>query len=420
MPAKLVPCPECRASGNAKHAPFCSIGQKRSAMSRAAHAARLANQSKAKPVKKVSSRRIKTPAPTPAPVKPLVNRIAMVLDGSSSVRSIAGLLVKAVNSHIASLKNESQTRGMQTYVSLFIFSDFVFPPVFLNQYIHGVGEITMAQYQMGNMTALYDGIGTAIEHFESLPDVNDTNTSFLIVAATDGVENVSRRWSQERLRGKITNLQTTERWTFAFTGPIGCKKEIQSRLGIFAGNVEEWANTQEGTAVMTQAVAAGYSNFMGARSSGLRGTKQFFTTDLSNVSATAIKNLTNLSSSFKVLPVDNATAEGKEWEIRPFVEDRMARNTSFRAQAGSSYAAGNGYYQLTKPEDVQATKDVLIREKTTGAIYGGNEARGLIGMPVGVEVRVKPGNHGNYDIFVKSTSVNRKLVRGTSVLYRVR
>jgi hypothetical protein len=388
-------------------------------MSRAAHASRLAK--KIKPAKTAKKRPAKsTPAPVVAPAKPPVNRIAMVLDGSSSVRGIAHLLVKAVNSHIASLKNESQTRGMQTYVSLFIFSDYVFPPVFLNQYIHGVNEITMAQYQMGNMTALYDGIGTAIEHFEGLSDANDPNTSFLIVTATDGNENQSRRWPQKRLSEKISALQQTERWTFAFTGPIGCKREITNRLGIFAGNVEEWANTQEGTVTMTNAVATGYSNFMGARSSGLRGTKQFFTTDLSQVSTTAIKNLTNLSSNFKVLPVDNATQEGKEWEIRPFVEDRMSRNTSFRAQAGQSYVAGYGYYQLTKPEDVQASKDILIREKTTGAIYGGHEARGLIGMPTNTLVRVKPGNHGNYDLFVKSTSVNRKLVRGTVVLYRVR
>lgn len=418
MPAKLVPCPECRASGNAKHAPSCSIGQKRSTMSRAAHAARLRNKGIA-PAKKTRRKIAKTPAVV-TPPKVLVNRIAMVLDGSGSVRSIADLLVKAANTHISALKNQSQTLQMQTYVSLFTFADTPFPPVFEHQYIHGIGEVTMAQYRMGNQTALLDAIGNAIDRFEVLPDANDPNTSFLIVTATDGQENYSRLWSESRLRDRISGLQRSERWTFAFTGPIGCKREIQSRLGLHAGNVDEWSNTRQGTEVMTQAVNTGYSNFMGARSTGQRGTKQFFTTNLSNVSATAIKNLANLSSNFKVLPVDNATADGKEWEIRPFVEDRMSRITSFRAQAGSAYAAGNGYYQLTKPEDVQATKDILIREKTTGAIYGGNEARGLIGMPVGVEVRVKPGNHGNYDIFVKSTSVNRKLVRGTSVLYRVR
>lgn len=411
MPNKIVPCPECAAFGRDSHSPSCRVGQKRSAMSRAAHAARLRNLAAAKVQKKGRSKAKK--AKVQVAPKPLVNRIAMVLDGSSSVRSIADLLVRAVNTHLGALKNQSQALNMQTYVSLFIFADSVFPPIFKDQYIHGIGEITMAQYRMGNMTALLDGIGAAISAFEALPDANDPNTSFLIVTATDGQENNSRNW-RTGLREKIASLQQTERWTFAFTGPIGCRSYIERQLGLHAGNVDEWANTREGTVAMTSAVQTGYSNYMVARSAGERGTKQFFTTDMSQVSATAVKSLVNLSSDFKVLNVD------KECEIRPFVEGHMARSSSFRSQAGSSYVPGNGYYQLTKPEDVQASKDILIREKTTGAIYGGNEARGLIGMPTNTLVRVKPGNHGNYDIFVKSTSVNRKLVRGTTVLYRVR
>jgi hypothetical protein len=34
-----------------------------------------------------------------------------------------------------------------------------------------------------------------------------------------------------------------------------------------------------------------------------------------------------------------------------------------------------------------------------------------------VEVKVAPGNHANYNLFVLSTSTNRKLVRGTLFLY---
>lgn len=33
------------------------------------------------------------------------------------------------------------------------------------------------------------------------------------------------------------------------------------------------------------------------------------------------------------------------------------------------------------------------------------------------DAQVKPGNHANFDIFVQSTSFNRKLVRGTKLLY---
>jgi hypothetical protein len=36
----------------------------------------------------------------------------------------------------------------------------------------------------------------------------------------------------------------------------------------------------------------------------------------------------------------------------------------------------------------------------------------------GQNVKVKPGNHLNYSIFVESTSNNRKLVRGSTLLYQ--
>jgi len=33
------------------------------------------------------------------------------------------------------------------------------------------------------------------------------------------------------------------------------------------------------------------------------------------------------------------------------------------------------------------------------------------------EVRIRPGDHGNFDLFVQSTSCNRHLVEGTSLVY---
>jgi len=133
-----------------------------------------------------------------------------------------------------------------------------------------------------------------------------------------------------------------------------------------------------------------------------------------------IRNMNDVSSTFRALKVDNAAAGGVEWQIRDFVEDRMSRNKTFGRQAGGVYGVGLAYYQLTKPEDVQPAKDLVVRDKSSGAIYGGHEARALIGMPTSARVRVKPGNFGNWDIFIKSTSVNRKLVRGTDVLYRIK
>jgi hypothetical protein len=58
----------------------------------------------------------------------------------------------------------------------------------------------------------------------------------------------------------------------------------------------------------------------------------------------------------------------------------------------------------------------VILDKNTNALYGGIQARQLI---VNQSFKIKPGNLANYEIYIKSTSVNRKLIPGTKVLYFV-
>jgi hypothetical protein len=80
---------------------------------------------------------------------------------------------------------------------------------------------------------------------------------------------------------------------------------------------------------------------------------------------------------------------------------------------------GRGFYQFTKTEEVQEKKEVVLRDKYTGDMFTGNEARNMIGVPYGTRDRLKPTALGKYDIFVQSTSVNRKLKSGTKFLYEV-
>lgn len=134
---------------------------------------------------------------------------------------------------------------------------------------------------------------------------------------------------------------------------------------------------------------------------------------MSRVSDRDIQRLDDLSADFTTMRVD-----ADRIEIRDFVNGRLNKNARLRRVLGPVYQVRRAYYQLTKPEKVQAAKDILIRDKSTGAIYGGHQARALIGMPTGCEVRVRPGDHGNYDIFVLSTSHNRKLVANTDLLYK--
>ena len=113
----------------------------------------------------------------------------------------------------------------------------------------------------------------------------------------------------------------------------------------------------------------------------------------------------DISTKVWILDVD-PTWNGKQ--IQEFVTSKTGR-----------YNKGDAFYQLTKAESaVQDYKQIAIRDKTNGHIYAGSQARTLLGFPEYGNIRVAPGDHGNYDIFIQSTSVNRKLVGGTKVIVR--
>jgi len=96
----------------------------------------------------------------------------------------------------------------------------------------------------------------------------------------------------------------------------------------------------------------------------------------------------------------------KEEVIKDFVEKKTRR----------PYVIGTAYYQLMKTEKVQAGKGVILVEKGKPQVWAGQAARAMIGLPAGSDAKVEPGNHANYDIYVQSTSVNRKLPRGTKLI----
>jgi hypothetical protein len=51
-------------------------------------------------------------------------------------------------------------------------------------------------------------------------------------------------------------------------------------------------------------------------------------------------------------------------------------------------------------------------------VFVGDGVRAMVGLP-DMEVRVKPDQNPDFDVYVQSTSTNRKLVAGTKVMLLV-
>jgi hypothetical protein len=88
---------------------------------------------------------------------------------------------------------------------------------------------------------------------------------------------------------------------------------------------------------------------------------------------------------------------------------------------GLVFQRGRGFYEFTKRETIQATKEVIILDNETGDMYEGDAAREVLGLPSGSSIDISPRNAGfdrtKYKVFVQSTSNNRKLIGGTTFLY---
>jgi hypothetical protein len=259
------------------------------------------------------------------------------------------------------------------------------------------------KYEVSGNTPLFDSVGELVELMEKAPDAADPGVSFLVMAITDGEENASTRYPKSKLGQLIREKQATDRWTFVFRVPKGYSSTL-ANLGVPEGNIIEWDGTERGIKESTAKTQTAVAQYYSARkTSNLRSTDSFYA-DLSKVSKSEIKSsMTNISGLVKLWPVKDVM------QIREFVEKQLK---------GKGMVLGAAFYQLSKTEKkVQSYKIICIRDKKNGDVYAGQSARTLLGLPDTGSITLSPGNHGDYDIFVQSASVNRKLVPGTQVLY---
>lgn len=340
------------------------------------------------------------------------NYVGISRDHSGSMSHLRSVAMRDYNSNIESIKAEAQKHDIDTIVSVVkcgVRDKSVYrhggraivEREIVNSNVSSLKPIK--EYTTdGNSTPLFDSVGDLIEMFENVPDYDNLDVSFLIMVITDGEENSSQRWNGRTIAAKIKQLQKTDRWTFVFRVPKGGRREL-TQFGIPDGNILEWEQTERGFEEATQRTNVGVSNYYSCRATGARSVDKFYT-DLTDVDIKQVKtNLVDISKevqAFKVKTADHGI------QIRDYVENKVKQ----------SYIRGSVFYQLTKTEKVQDYKQIIIKDRIKGHVYSGNAARDLLGLPRTGEIKLIPGSHGQYDVFIQSTSVNRKLVADTEVL----
>lgn len=327
--------------------------------------------------------------------------VGIIRDHSGSMGGIARYAARDYNEVVASLKEAAHENSIDTIVSVIEVGGNT-RRVVTNSAVGILQPIPETSYQASGGTPLYQGINEMLSLFEQVPDYKDPEVTFVLMVITDGA---ATDGGAQSLSLRIRRLIQTDRYTLTFRVPKGYGRDIARNLNVQEGNILEWdgrssASLSQATVATRSAVKSMYA----ARASGVKSTQTFYA-DLSQVSAADVKvACTDISDKVVFYPIG---MKYHDLEIQDVIWNIT----------GKPFVRGEAFYKLTKTEKaVQDYKKIAIRDKKTGAVYAGAAARQMLNLPKYGDVRLVPASLGNYDVYIQSTSLNRKLKDGTDVM----
>lgn len=323
-----------------------------------------------------------------------INHIVLVLDASGSMGHLSQEVVKVADNQIAYLAQRSKELDQETRVTVYSFNY----RENIQCLIYDKDVLRMPSianlYRADGSTALIDATLLALRDLSQTSEKYGEH-SFLVYVLTDGEENNSAGRPYE-LADAINGLP--DNWTLAAFVPNQTGVFEAKKFGFSKDNIAVWdATTARGVSEAGEKIRQTTETFMQNRAKGIRGSRSLFSLAQPSIKVVASKLASLHAGQYRMLRVDNAE------RIDTFIEGCLGR----------AYKRGEAYYQLTKSEEIQASKEVAILSKSV--VYIGKEARDLLGLP-DHNVNVRPVDYPDYEIFVQSLSLNRKLVPGTRVL----
>lgn len=186
-----------------------------------------------------------------------------VIDESGSMNLTKTATISGINEQIQELKKHTDST---VTMSLIKFSGNV-TPLYINQNIQTVEELTEKSYTPNGTTALFDAIAFAIESEKQLKHKNDTDISKLLIIVTDGQENSSIEHSIAnngalKLKNKLDILKEDNSWTVTFLGANIDLEEIHASLGIAKSNIALYQSNEIGTQAAFNTMSTSLKRYM--------------------------------------------------------------------------------------------------------------------------------------------------------------
>jgi hypothetical protein len=346
---------------------------------------------------------------TTTPTPNYINHIALVLDASGSMAKLEKQVVDVADAQIKHLANRSKELDQETRVTVYRFSyRRTIQCLFYDKDVLRLPSLR-GLYKPDGQTALIDATLKALDDLAKTPELYGDH-AFLTYVLTDGQENDSQT-DPRVLTQRLGSLP--DNWTVAVFVPNAEGVHEAKKFGFMKDNIAVWSADARGMMEVGETIKRVTDDYMAGRSKGVRGTKNLFVLQTDRLAPSTVANMTRLGpGQFRMSTITWDIIHGWNRDekvgipISTFVEQETHR----------PYVLGEGYYQLTKPVVVQPQKTIALYERRAHTVYTGADARTLLGLPPHDQVKVSPASHPLYDIFIQSTSVNRKLLPDTKFL----
>ena len=89
-------------------------------------------------------------------------------------------------------------------------------------------------------------------------------------------------------------------------------------------------------------------------------------------------------------PIDLRAVPSGRFQVLEVDEAHPIQTFAFRK--GLLFQAGKGFYEFTKTETIQVRKEIVLQNRATGDLFAGNQARVMLGLPIGADARIRPAN----------------------------
>jgi hypothetical protein len=366
-----------------------------------------------------------------------INHVAFVVDESGSMEHLVNEVPKVFDAQVRWLAELSTDMDQETRVTLVTLSGTDVKVVLYDQDVLRLPSL-VGNYRPANGTPLVQAVGKAIEDLQKTPELYGDH-GFLLFALTDGDENTSVipgqswNWQYNPKQAKADYLSKLlgslgDNWTVACLVPDFRGKMLAEQFGFAKGNIAIWdASSKQGLNDAGREIKQATGQYFEARAQGTRGTKQLFKTVVAKSVTQDQVNAANLTpvdpADFMIIPVALSSSSKltikipkrsvtlknpdgiKHVEIQPFVEE-----------TGRPYVAGRAYYRLTKSEKYYYGKGVALVHRTTRKVFRGPECEKLLEIDAQTTRIKPPAKTDEYEVYVCSTSFNRQIEVGGSIL----